>query len=88
MSESNIQLIGIAAGVLTSAALLPQLYKIKREKRSDDISIGYLITLLSGPCLWITYGSLRKDIPVIVTNIFSMLVSVATIVLGVKYKKK
>lgn len=88
MSEATIQWFGIAAGVLTSVSLLPQVVKIEKEKKADDISIPYLLTLFSGLCLWIVYGFLRMDIPVIATNIFSMLVSVVTIVLGLKYKKK
>jgi MtN3 and saliva related transmembrane protein len=87
MNESAIQWVGVAAGVLTSVSLLPQVIKIQREKKADDISIPYLVTLLAGLCLWIVYGSLREDIPVIATNIFSTLVSVVAIVLGLKYKK-
>lgn len=87
MNESTIQWFGIAAGVLTSVSLLPQVVKIQKEKKAESISIPYLLTLLSGLCLWIVYGFLRKDTPVIATNIFSMLVSVVTIVLGLKYKK-
>jgi MtN3 and saliva related transmembrane protein len=87
MSETGIQWVGIAAGVLTSVALLPQVIKIQREKKANDISISYLATLFSGLCLWVVYGFLRQDIPVIATNIFSMIVSVVTIVLGLKYKR-
>jgi MtN3 and saliva related transmembrane protein len=88
VSESLIQWIGIGAGALTSASLLPQLFKIRKEKKADDISIAYLVTLFAGLATWIAYGFLRKDVPVIATNIFSMLVSVATIIFSLKYKKK
>lgn len=86
MSETAIQWIGVVAGVLTSVSLLPQVIKIQREKKADAISIPYLVTLIAGLTVWIVYGFLREDIPVIATNIFSMLVSVVTIVLGLKYK--
>ena len=88
MSESTIQWIGIAAGTLTSIALLPQVFKIYREKKADNISIPYLVILFAGLALWIVYGISRSDIPVIATNIFSALVSIVTLVLGVKYKKQ
>jgi len=86
VSDSLIQWIGIGAGALTSASLLPQLFKIHKQKKAEDISIAYLITLLSGLSLWIVYGILRKDIPVIATNIFSVLVNLSTIILSLKYK--
>jgi len=88
MNESTIQWIGIAAGTLTSISLLPQVIKLYREKKGDNISIPYLAILIAGLAMWVVYGFSRKDIPVIATNIFSALVSLVTIFLGLKYKNK
>ena len=82
------EIIGIAAGVFTGVSLLPQVIKIAKEKKAQDISLTYLFTLLSGLCLWIVYGYLKKDLPVLITNIFSMLVNLTTIILGIRYKKR
>jgi MtN3 and saliva related transmembrane protein len=82
------QIVGIAAGICTSVSLLPQLIKIIRNKKADDISMFYLIILLCGLSLWIWYGFLRDDIPIIATNSFSLTLNIAVIVLGVKYKKQ
>jgi MtN3 and saliva related transmembrane protein len=70
------QYIGISAGILTGVSLLPQLLKIIKEKRADGISFGMLTVLLVGLCLWILYGALKKDYPIIVTNSFSLLMNV------------
>ncbi|HMJ70261.1 MAG TPA: SemiSWEET transporter [Cyclobacteriaceae bacterium] len=88
MSESLVQIVGVVAGILTSVSLLPQVVKVYREKSSEQISIGYIITLMSGLLLWIVYGILRSDTPVIATNVFSISVSVVMLVLGIKYKDK
>jgi MtN3 and saliva related transmembrane protein len=80
--------IGIVAGICTALSLLPQIIKIIREKKTQDISLFYLIVLLCGLALWTYYGFLREDIPIIATNIFSMLLNITMIVLGVVYKKK
>jgi len=82
------EVIGIAAGICTALSLLPQIIKIIREKKTQDISLFYLIVLLCGLTLWTYYGFLREDIPIIATNIFSMLLNITMIVLGVVYKKK
>ena len=87
MDQWIIQAIGIAAGVCTALSLLPQVIKIKKEKKAQDISMLYLVVLLIGLILWIIYGILRKDIPVIATNVTSVIVNLATIFLGMKYKK-
>jgi MtN3 and saliva related transmembrane protein len=84
----STELIGIAAGVCTAISLLPQLIKIIREKEARDISLFYLVILLAGLSLWIWYGILRDDLPIIATNVISMVLNVAIIVMGIKYKRK
>lgn len=81
------QLIGLAAGILTASSLLPQLIKTIREKKAEEISILMLLVLLSGIVLWIVYGIYRKDMPIIATNSFSLLLNIIMIFLRIKYKK-
>ena len=78
---------GIVAGVFTASSMLPQLVKIIKEKKVEDVSLWMLIILLSGISLWIIYGFMKKDAPIICTNIFSLLVNIATMILRIKYKK-
>jgi MtN3 and saliva related transmembrane protein len=85
--ESQAGIIGIVAGICTSISLLPQLVKLIRTKKADDISLFYLIILFIGLGFWIWYGVLRSDLPIIVTNSFSILVNGIIIVLGIRYKK-
>jgi MtN3 and saliva related transmembrane protein len=80
------ELVGIAAGICTSVSLLPQLIKLVKHKKAEDISLVYLIILLCGLSLWIWYGFLRNDLPLIVTNSFSLLLNLGVIILGIKYK--
>ena len=81
------EMIGIAAGVCTSISLLPQIIKVIKEKKTEDISLFYLIVLLCGLGLWTYYGLLKDDLPIIATNIFSMALNITMIILGVIYKK-
>jgi MtN3 and saliva related transmembrane protein len=82
-----IQLIGMIAGILTSMSLMPQLIKTFKTKTAEEISLVMLFTLMLGIALWIYYGILRKDIPIIITNAFSFLLNVTLIGLRLKYKK-
>lgn len=81
------QIIGIVAGVFTATSLLPQLIKILKEKKAEDVSIAMLIVLMTGVALWIYYGVLREDAPIIVTNCFSLMLNVITLFYRLKYKK-
>ena len=83
-----MEIVGITAGVFTSVSLLPQLIKLIRTKKAEDISLFYLIMLLAGLALWIVYGVLRDDLPIIYTNSFSLLLNVTIIILGIKFKKR
>jgi MtN3 and saliva related transmembrane protein len=78
--------IGIGAGVLTAISMLPQLFKIIKEKKADDISFGMLIVLLAGIAGWIWYGIVKTDYPIIATNSFSFLVNSVVLGLSVRYK--
>ena len=80
------QYVGIVAGILTGVSLLPQLIKIIKEKKANSISFGMLAVLLAGLCVWIVYGILKKDYPIIVTNSFSLLTNIVMVVLTIKYK--
>lgn len=80
--------IGTAAGIITAMSLLPQLIKVIREKKAENISIIYLLTLMTGLGLWIWYGTLREDLPIIFTNGFSVLVNIILMIFVIKYKKK
>jgi MtN3 and saliva related transmembrane protein len=82
-----VGIIGIAAGIFTSLSLLPQLIKLIRNKKAEDLSIIYLITLFCGLALWIYYGVLREDLPIILTNVVSIIINGLIIILGIKYKK-
>lgn len=78
-------IVGIVAGILTAASLLPQLVKIIKEKKSDDVSAGMLIVLMLGLCTWIAYGIMKNDLPIIVTNAFSVTVNLSIIILKKRY---
>lgn len=79
--------VGIAAGILTGVSMLPQLVKIIREKDADSVSLPMLLLLCSGLALWVWYGILRKDWPIIVTNGFSFLVNSTIVYLKLYYRK-
>jgi MtN3 and saliva related transmembrane protein len=78
--------IGVCASTLTSISLIPQLIKIIRERRADDVSYVMLAVLFTGLLLWIYYGSLRSDLIIIVSNAFAASVTLATAVVAFRFK--
>lgn len=68
-------LIGIAAGILTSVSMLPQLLKVIKEKDVEALSPVMIVVLLAGVSLWVVYGVMKSEWPIILSNAFSVLVN-------------
>lgn len=61
--------IGLVAGTLTSLAAIPQVIKTLRSRHVRDISVWQPLLLSIGVALWMVYGILIGDLPLIVANI-------------------
>ncbi len=81
-------IIGITAGILTCTSLIPQLIKIIKEKKADDVSPWMLIILLCGVGLWSYYGIRINDMPIIITNAISFLLNLVVLFLKFRYSKE
>ncbi len=64
-----ITLLGLTAGALTTCCWLPQLIRSYRTRSTRDLSWGYLLVLGGGVALWLTYGVLAADAPLIAANV-------------------
>lgn len=81
-------IIGIAASAFTSTALLPQLIKILREKKANDISLAMLAVLFTGLSLWIWYGFIKQDWIIIIANLFAVIINIFSGIMTVYFKRK
>ena len=84
----NENILGIIAGILTSLSMLPQLIKVLKEKNVDDISPLMLVILISGLSLWVWYGALKDEPPIIFSNAFAVLVNLSLLSCYFLYRKK
>ena len=81
-----ITIIGFLAATGTTISLLPQAIKIIKTKHAKDISLGMYLILTTGIFLWLIYGILIKDLPLIVANGISLLFSVTILILKLIHK--
>ncbi|TDS12160.1 SemiSWEET transporter [Sphingobacterium paludis] len=80
--------IGSIAGILTSISMVPQLWKVIRTKEVDDLSWPMLITLIFGVALWVFYGLLHMEWPIILSNSFSFIVNCTVLTYYFLFSKK
>ncbi len=78
--------LGLVAGTLTSIAAVPQLIKTLRTRHTRDISIWQPLLLAVGVALWLVYGILIRDTPLIVANIVPLICNVMLTILKLRYR--
>jgi MtN3 and saliva related transmembrane protein len=61
-------MIGIVAAVLTTGSALPQVIKALKTKKTRDISLVTYLMMTTGILIWLTYGILIRDIPLMFAN--------------------
>jgi len=60
--------LGYVAGAITVTSFLPQVVRAWRTRQTRDLSLSSLALLMTAGSLWILYGALSRDWPVVVTN--------------------
>ncbi len=63
-----ITLIGLAAAFCTTVAFLPQVIKTWRTRSTKDISLAMFLVFTTGIFLWLVYGLIIRDVPLIAAN--------------------
>ncbi len=76
--------IGLAAAAFTTSALLPQIFKALKTKKTVDVSMPMLVVLGIGFALWLVYGIGIGDIPLMITNSLSL--SFGLVMIGLKLR--
>lgn len=81
-------IIGTVAGILTSISMVPQLVKVIRNKDVENISWRMITILFCGVSLWVVYGWMKMEWPIILSNAFSVLVNATLLVCYIMYRQK
>lgn len=79
-------IIGLTAGFCTTVAFLPQAIKTWKTKSAKDLSLGMYSIFCTGIILWLIYGFLINDLPVILTNLASMILATSILYFKLSYK--
>lgn len=80
------EVLGLIAGVCTTVAVIPQIRKAWKKKQVNDVSPGMFAILMLGLGLWVLYGVIKNDIPIIATNAVAFGLNSFMFYLMIKYK--
>lgn len=80
------EIIGFFAATLTTVAYLPQVIKTWKSKSAADLSLGLFSILTTGVFLWLVYGIMIGNGPIIASNIITLLLTGSMLFFKLRYK--
>ena len=81
-----VTIIGLAAATLGGVALFPQVLKVLKTRSTKDISREMIAILAGSIFLWLVYGILLSNLPIMIANFFGLVQ--ALIILFFKIKNQ
>jgi len=72
---SMIELLGYAAAMCTTGAYVPQVIRVWKTHSTQDISRKMLLVLMTGLALWLAYGLLQGQFPIVAANSVTLLLT-------------
>jgi len=82
-----MEMIGLIAASLTTAAFVPQVVQTWRTKSAEGISLGMYLIFCIGLLLWLIYGISKQDIPVIAANAATLLLALTILYFKISFRK-
>lgn len=84
---TNIDILGMTAGTISAITFLPQVIKTYRSRSAKDISVLMFTLATVSVILWLVYGIMINNGPVIYTNSCVLILSVIMLYFKLKYDK-
>jgi len=81
-----VNLLGVAAGVFTTVSFFPQVVKTWNSRSAGDLSLPMYSLLVLGIVLWIGYGVIRQDMPIVATNAVTLVLTGIILYFKLVYK--
>jgi len=82
----NIQLLGLVAGACTTIAFLPQVIKTWKSRSAKDLSLSMFSIFCLGVTLWLVYGIMVQDVPVIAANLLTLMLASTLLFFKLRFK--
>lgn len=79
-------MIGTIAAILTTFAFLPQVIKVVKTKDTESIALGMYLMQVVGIALWLFHGINIGDMPLMMANSVSLVLSGIILAYKLKYK--
>ena len=83
-----LDLLGMTAGCISAVTFLPQVIKTWKTKSATDISLLMFTFATFSVILWLIYGIILGNIPIIFTNSMVLLFSLIMLYFKFRFREK
>jgi len=81
-----VEALGVAAAICSTTSFVPQLIKLVRDKTSEEVSARMYVLTVTAFSLWSVYGLMLKSWPLVASNLISLALSSAILLLDLRYR--
>jgi MtN3 and saliva related transmembrane protein len=79
------EIVGLAAGFLTTVAFVPQVTKVWRDRSAKELSLKTFVAFSTGVILWLVYGVMLGEFPMILWNAVTLALVGAIVAMKLKF---
>lgn len=76
---------GFLAATLTTASFIPQALHTFRTKDVRGISLGMYSAFTTGVALWLVYGWMLGEVPIVIANAITLSLALAILIMKLRY---
>ncbi len=85
---NQLDLLGLIATCFTTSSFVPQVWHIWKTRDVSAISLPTYIIITLGLMLWLIYGVLKADLPLIVANAAMVVLTGSIAVMKIRFSPK
>ena len=81
-------LLGLVATCFTTSSFVPQVWRTWKTRDVSGISLPTYVIITIGLALWLVYGWLRGDMPLMVANAVMVVLTGAITVMKLRFEQR
>lgn len=83
-----LDLLGLVATCFTTSSFVPQVWRTWKTRDVSGISLPTYVIITIGLALWLVYGWLRGDMPLMVANAVMVVLTGAITVMKLRFEQQ
>lgn len=84
---NGLDILGLVATVFTTSSFVPQVWTTWKSKDVSGISLPTYLIITIGLFLWLVYGILKGDMPLMVANAVMVILTAAITIMKIAFGK-